>query len=108
MAAIRISVINACTVLSDDDIRPVVAILEKQVKRDFLPAWGVDADLTFVAQGKNPPANTWWLAILDDSDQANALGYHDITVEGQPLGKVFAATDFKTGHEWTVTASRTA
>jgi hypothetical protein len=105
MAAIRISVINASTVLSDTQIQPVVEALETQVKRDFLPAWGIDADLLFVPMGTNPPANTWWLAILDDSDQANALGYHDVTTDGQPIGKVFAATDMKYGMEWSVTAS---
>jgi hypothetical protein len=30
------------------------------------------------------------IAILDNADQANALGYHDITPDGLPLGKVFA------------------
>lgn len=44
---IPISVINASTVLSDSDIRPVVDALQQQVSRDFLPAWGVDAKLTF-------------------------------------------------------------
>jgi hypothetical protein len=45
------------------------------------------------------------LVLLDDSDQANALGYHDLTSEGLPLGKVFAASDLKAGTSWTVTAS---
>jgi hypothetical protein len=43
--------------------------------------------------------------MLDDSDQAGALGYHDLTDDGMPLGKVFAGTDLKFGSEWTVTAS---
>jgi len=43
--------------------------------------------------------------LLDDSDQANALGYHDLTTEGLPIGKVFAASDLKAGTSWTVTAS---
>jgi len=43
--------------------------------------------------------------ILDDSDQAGALGYHDLTREGLPLGKVFAATDLKFRTNWAVTAS---
>lgn len=43
--------------------------------------------------------------ILDDSDQANALGYHDLTTEGLPIGKVFAASDLKAGTSWSVTAS---
>lgn len=105
MAAIQISVINASTVLSDAAVQAVVPALQQQVSQDFYPAWGVDAVLTFVPQGSNPAPNTWWLTILDDSDQAGALGYHDLTSEGMPLGKVFAGSDLKFGNNWTVTAS---
>ena len=68
--AIQISVINASTVLTDTEIRPVVNALQQQVTNDFRPAWGVDAELTFVPSGSTPPIGTWWLTILDDSDQA--------------------------------------
>jgi hypothetical protein len=98
-------VINASTVVTDDEVRPVVDALQKQVANDFFPAWGVNAQLTFVPTGNTPVAGTWWLSILDDSDQAGALGYHDITPDGLPLGKVFAATDLKYGTQWSVTAS---
>jgi hypothetical protein len=102
---IQIAVINASTVLTDSQVQTVVPALQKQVSEHFFPAWGVDANLTFVPQGANPPAGTWWLTILDDSDQAGALGYHDLTNEGLPMGKVFAGTDLKYGSEWSVTAS---
>jgi len=102
---IQIAVINASTVLTDSQVQNVVPALQKQVSEHFYPAWGVDAKLTFIPQGTNPPAGTWWLTVLDDSDQAGALGYHDLTNEGLPLGKVFAGTDLKYGSEWTVTAS---
>jgi hypothetical protein len=105
LVPIQISVINASTVVTDDDVRPVVDALQKQVTNDFLPAWGVGAQLTFVPTGNAPTPGTWWLSILDDSDQAGALGYHDITPDGLPLGKVFAGTDLKYGTQWSVTAS---
>ncbi len=105
LAPIQISVINASTVLTDNEINPVVATLQKQVTNDFRPAWGVDAELTFIPTGTTPPTGTWWLTILDDSDQAGALGYHDLTPDGLPVGKVFAGTDLKYGTQWTVTAS---
>src|SRR5271154_5703301 len=101
----QISVINASTVLNDNDIRPVIEALQQQVSDDFFPAWGVDAKLTFIPTASAPPGDTWWLTILDDSDQAGALGYHDLTPDGLPLGKVFAATDLKYGNSWSVTAS---
>jgi len=101
----QISVINASTVLNDNEIRTVVNALQQQVTNDFRPAWGIDAELTFVPTGATPPTGTWWLTILDDTDQAGALGYHDLTPDGLPLGKVFAGTDMKSGNSWTVTAS---
>ena len=102
---IQISVINESTVLADTDVVPVVAALQKQVSNDFIPVWGTDAELNIVAKGTQPPSGSWWLVLLDDTDQANALGYHDLTTEGLPIGKVFAASDLKAGRSWTVTAS---
>jgi hypothetical protein len=105
MAEIKIAVINESKVLSDPAVQAAVPALQTQVHRDFYPPWGVDADLTFVHKGHQPPAGSWWLVILDSTDQAGALGYHDLTTDGLPLGKVFAATDEQYGLSWTVTAS---
>lgn len=105
LAPIQISVINESTVVTDAEVIPVVAALQKQIKNDFRPVWGVDADLTVIPQGSQPANGSWWLVILDDSDQAGALGYHDLTSDGLPLGKIFAASDLKAGTSWTITAS---
>ena len=105
LSPIQISVINESTVLKDTEIIPVISVLQKQVTNDFRPAWGVDAELTFVPKNAVAPAGSWWLVVLDDSDQAGALGYHDLTSDGLPIGKVFAASDLKYGNSWTVTAS---
>src|SRR5258708_24239792 len=105
MANIRIAVINASTVLTDDQVQAAVPALQTQVHRDFAPIWGIDADVSFVPSGSNPNPGLWWLTVLDDSDQAGALGYHDITDQGLPLGKGFAGTDLKYSKQWTVTAS---
>ncbi|HVN83744.1 MAG TPA: hypothetical protein VMW17_02750 [Candidatus Binatia bacterium] len=105
MANIQVAVINASTVLTDTQAKAVVPALQTQVRRDFAPAWGIDADLTFVPKGGKPAPGSWWLAILDNSDQAGALGYHDVTKDGLPLGKIFAGSDLALGTEWTVTAS---
>lgn len=100
-----IAVINASTVLTDDEVEAFVPALQKQVHRDFAPEWGLDATLSFVSNGQTPPADKWWLVMLDNSDQAGALGYHDVTSAGLPMGKVFAATDLAYNQQWTVTAS---
>jgi hypothetical protein len=105
LAPIRISIINESTVVSDTEVDAATKALQIQVTRDFAPVWGVDAQLTFVPTGKAPVKETWWLTVLDNSDQAGALGYHDLTPEGLPLGKAFAASDLQYGLKWTVTAS---
>jgi hypothetical protein len=105
LATAQISVINESTIVTDAEVTTVVAALQQQVTNDFRPVWGTDAELKMVPQGAQPTAGTWWLVILDDSDQAGALGYHDLTPDGLPMGKVFAASDLKAGSSWSVTAS---
>lgn len=105
MANIQLSVINSSTVLTDDQVSAAVPDFQTQVHSHFASAWGVDADLSFVPTGQNPAAGSWWLVILDNSDQAGALGYHDYSSEGLPIGKVFAGSDMQYGYQWTVTAS---
>jgi hypothetical protein len=105
MADIKVAVLNQSTVLTDEQVSAAIPALQTQVHRDFAPAWGTDADLTFVPHGSQPDPGAWWLVVLDNSDQAGALGYHDLTTEGMPLGKVFAGTVMQAGDSWTVTAS---
>jgi len=104
MNGIRIAVLNQFAGLTDDEVAAAVTALQIQVHEHFEPAWGIDAEVTFYPDGQ-APAGCWQLVILNNSDQAGALGYHDLTNEGLPLGKVFAGTDLAYGNSWTVTAS---
>lgn len=108
MANFQIAMINATSsdaVLTNAEAQAAVLVLQKQVTNDFAPVWGRDADLSFVPRNGEPAAGAWWLVFLDTSDQATALGYHDLTVDGLPLGKAFVLTDKQAGLQWTVTAS---
>src|SRR5204863_985342 len=100
-----ISIINASTAVSDADAKPVVEALQQQVDDHFAPAWGSSAHLNFVPKGGHPDPGSWWLVILDSSDQAGALGYHDLTQEGLPIAKAFAGSDIQYGYSWSVTVS---
>ncbi len=100
-----IAIINQSTVVTDSEVLACVAALQIQVDRDFLPEWGLRADLKFFTVSEVVPPEAWQLVILDNADQAGALGYHDITASGQPLGKVFAKTTMDAGDNWTVTIS---
>lgn len=102
---IKVNIINASTVVSDEEAARVVAALSLQVARDFAPAWGVYAELIFTPKGGVIMEGAWQLIILDNSDQAGALGYHDLTRQGMPIGKIFAKTDIDFGLAWSVTAS---
>ncbi len=104
---INIAFRNESTVVTDEEAVRVVAALQIQVSRDFVAAWGLDAKLIWTT--KHTPAalpkGTWEIVILDNCDQADALGYHDITSQGLPIGKVFAKSDIDAGLQWSVTAS---
>jgi hypothetical protein len=101
----NVAVINESTVVSDAEVHAATAALQVQMTRDFASIWGLSVSLAFIPTGTKAPSNFWWLTILDNSDQAGALGYHDLTTTGLPIGKVFAKTDQQYGLSWTVTAS---
>jgi len=55
MANIKIAIINASTVLKDNQVKAAVPALQTQVHHDFAAAWRIDADLIFVPKGSKPP-----------------------------------------------------
>jgi len=90
---IQISVINASTVSADAQVQAFLPAFQQQWNTDLKNEWGVDsATFTFVPKTTTPGAGSWWLVFLDDSDQADALAYHDLTNDGQPISKVFVKT----------------
>ena len=101
----RIAIVNESSILSDAQVAAATKALNHQLGYDYNPHWGTNAHCYFYPNGTTVPGSAWVLAILDDTDQAGALGYHDVTATGLPLGKVFAKTDQHYGLSWTVTAS---
>lgn len=89
---IPISLINRSSVTSDTQAQMITKALQQQVDQDFGPIWNIDAQLTFVGGGNQPDPNSWWLVLLDNSDDATALGYHEMTSSGLPIGKAFMKT----------------
>jgi len=102
----RIAVLNQSTVVPDVEARAAVAALQTQVHRDLAPVWSVDAQLSFLPRGSQPPPASWLLEILDDTDDDwERLAYRDLTLEGLPRVKVFARSIQTAGWQWTVRAS---
>lgn len=102
----QVAIVNdASSGVSDADAEAMVAAVAKQVLDDFGPRWNAGAHFSFVPSTQKPPAGKWCVTLLDSSDQAGALGYHDLTPDGLPLGKVFAGTDRQYGSSVSVTLS---
>jgi hypothetical protein len=108
MANIKIALINHSTVVKDAAVSAFVGPLQKQIAQHFAPIWGTTADVGFIRAGKAAPSASWQLVVLDDADQADALGYHDLTPTGLPLMKIFAHTALQDGVSWTSVASHEA
>ena len=103
---IRIQFLNLSSTLSQTDAQAIVKAIAIQVSRDFAPTWGINANLYLAPEGqKTPTPGYWTIGFFDNSDQAGALGYHDLTADGLPLGKVFVATTLSAGDLVSVTAS---
>jgi hypothetical protein len=89
----HIAVINEASAFSDAEVQAMLPAFTHQWNVDLRPIWGVDdATFTFVPRTTAPATGAWWIVFLDNSDQAGALAYHDLTNEGLPLSKVFVKT----------------
>ena len=90
---LQIAVISESTAIADADVQAMIPAFNTQWNNDLNSVWGVGA-ATFALTPKqqSPPAGSWWVVFLDNSDQGNALAYHDLTNEGLPISKVFVKT----------------
>jgi hypothetical protein len=100
-----VAITNESSVLADDEIKAVLPALQRQVDLDVYGYWGVTCTLQFWPKTDAMVEGWWQIVIVDDPDQAGALGYHEMTIHGGPLGKVFAKLDIVNGLSWTVTLS---
>jgi hypothetical protein len=105
MSVPDIAVTNASTCLNDGQVEAVIPALQRQVSQDFKAYWDLDCSLSFLSKDETLTAGWWQIVLTDDPDQAGALGYHEMTSQGTPLGKVFAGLDLRSGYSWTVTLS---
>jgi hypothetical protein len=90
---VQLSVINESTVITDAEVQAMIPAFQTQWNRDLAPIWDLaEAQFTWTDKTQEPPATSWWIVFLDDSDQAGALAYHDVTDSGLPIAKVFVKT----------------
>lgn len=84
--------------VSRDDL---VLALQKYIDEHLNPAWGCSARLVVADRVGE---DDWSLIFADTSDQAQALGYHDLS-RAAPRGFVFVKTSQAAGEPVSVTAS---
>src|SRR5262249_52494184 len=105
MSVPMIAVTNASTCLSDEQVEAVLPSLQKQVSNDFRAYWDLDCTLSFLPNNQSLTPGWWQIVVLDDPDQAGALGYHELTIQGAPFEKSFAKPDLESGPSGTATLS---
>ncbi len=92
--------------IADADAATIVAALQIQVDRDFAPLWDIGATLTYVASDDMASwTGKWNILLLDRLEGPGPLGSHDLTPEGQPLGRIYVADDIAAGTAPSVTLS---
>ena len=90
---LQISVINESTAITSSAVKDMIPAFSSQWNNELNDAWGVGAaQFTFIEKGVTPPIGSWWVVFLDDTTQADALAYHDLTDEGLPISLVFVKT----------------
>lgn len=83
-------------------IKAAVASAQIALTQDFAPHWS-NAQLVYVPPGGAIMPNWWQCVFFDHSDQADALGYHDVSPTGTPLAKIFAKDAIADRVNWVVT-----
>jgi len=102
----KLQIINEYERLMDSEVVKAVTAVQKQIRRDFSRFWHVGNPTLEIVDGPHKLNHKLpWVVILDNTDHAGALGYHDMTKEHMPVGKVFAGSDQRYGMNWNVTFS---
>jgi len=94
----HIAVISETKDLSFNEVALAGAALQKQVMRDFGPAWNIQATVDTFAMLDEVPIDYWPIIIRDDIHEPGAAGIH-LDKDGHP----FALVQLSAG--WSLTAS---
>ena len=102
MAGPPVLLVNRAT--TDWGVTPdaLARALQRFIDEHLYSVWGTACTVD-VAPELRP--GCWGVVFLDHADQAQALGYHDLTPDGLPLGKVFIQTTLADGQKVSVTAA---
>ncbi len=77
LTPMRIVLLNGSKVAKPSDLVTIAAAVELQIARHFAPAWGISPiAMSFASSAAHVPPGSNAIALLDDPDEPDALGYH--------------------------------
>jgi hypothetical protein len=104
--SINVQYQNVSTVLTDAQVAAIMAAVMHQVAEDVAPYWGCQRlEMIFVPKAQAMEPKFFQFLVADDSNQADALGYHQTTPAGWPIGFAFAKTTIEAKDNPSVTIS---
>jgi len=85
-----ITVYNQSTLVTNDQVALMARACWSQLRDHAAPRWRMTPmPVVYAPDAKSAPPGSWAIVLLDDADQADALGYHDVTSGDVIYGKVF-------------------
>ena len=84
------------------DFHALIEAMQRFVDEHLAPVWGTPAKLV---KSTGFIKGAWAITFLENADDANTEGYHDVTPEGLPMAKVFVRTTIKLKEIVSVAAS---
>jgi hypothetical protein len=85
----RVAVVNASNE-TDADVQKWADACKKQADMNISQYWGYTVDVDFIPKGQVIPDVDFYCGILNNSDEAGVLGWHDY-VNNKPVIKIFTA-----------------
>ena len=89
----HVALVSESTKIKLSDLTTVAAALQKQVTRDFGPAWSINATVSAYDKLESVPVDYWPVIIQDDIKEPGAAGYHT-DKNGQPYALVQYESDW--------------
>jgi hypothetical protein len=86
----NICLVNKSTLATAEEVSVMARACATQLRQHFAPLWGLlPAPVTYLRDEDQAPPGSWVIAVLDDSDQAGALGWHTEEQGDLIYGRVF-------------------
>lgn len=102
----RVLVINQTkkNQVTDDEVLKALRVMQKNYNMNLAKYWGLRIKLYYSPiRNKTIPTNMWHALLLDTSDEAGALGYHDVNAQDLPQCKTFVTTALLSRADWRIT-----